>query len=61
AISFGGARDDIGAAVRPIAGGDILVGGYSDGLCDGGVDGFVARLSGASMKKNPALKIVKVK
>jgi len=48
AITLGAAGDDQGTAVRPLADGSVLVGGYSDALGGGGQDAFVARITAPS-------------
>jgi hypothetical protein len=40
-----GPSDDNGAAVLPLASGDLLVGGYSASVGDGGSDAFIMRIS----------------
>lgn len=44
AITLGGASDDNGTAIRPLADGSLLVAGYSP-LGQGGEDAFVARIT----------------
>lgn len=57
ALTVGGAADDHGTAVLPLADGAILLAGYSAGLRGGGQDAFVLRLEGADMPKaNPAFR-----
>lgn len=46
-ITFGGPGNDHGTAILPLAGGALLVAGYSDGIGRGGQDAFVLRLEGA--------------
>ncbi len=45
-ITFGGPGNDHGTAIHPLAGGALLVAGYSDGIGRGGQDAFVLRLDG---------------
>ena len=59
-VLLGGPRDDNGAAVRPLADGSVLVGGYSSNLGGGGQDAFVARLEAPAWTKHPAFHVVEV-
>ena len=60
-VLLGGPRDDNGTAVRPLADGGALVGGYSRNLGGGGEDAFVARLTAPDWKAHPAFRVVEVK
>jgi hypothetical protein len=42
--TLGTDKDDNGAAIRPLADGSLLVGGYSRSFGHGGEDAFVARI-----------------
>jgi hypothetical protein len=55
AITLGGARDDIGTAIHPLAD-SLLVAGYSLNLGRGGEDSFVARISMPGAGKHPAFE-----
>jgi hypothetical protein len=45
ATTLGGEKDDNGAAIRPLADGSLLIGGYSRSFGHGGEDAFVARIT----------------
>lgn len=60
ALLFGGEGEDVAAALLPLAGGDLLVGGYA-GRNGAPVDAYVARLSGIKMTANTALNVGVVK
>lgn len=60
-ILVGGSLDDNGTAIRPLANGDLLIGGYSNNVGAGGADAFVARLSAPELKPHPLFKVTKVK
>jgi hypothetical protein len=60
-LLLGGSRDDNGAAIRPLADGDLLIGGYSDTLGNGPADAFVARLSAPALAPHPLFKTTTVK
>jgi hypothetical protein len=49
-----GHADDNGAAVLPLANGDLLVGGYSASIGDGGSDAFVMRISAPNPRRDDA-------
>ena len=49
-----GPSDDNGAAVLPLANGDLLVGGYSASIGDGGSDAFIMRISAPDPSANDA-------
>ena len=55
AITIGGAADDHGTAILPMADGSLLLGGYSRGLGVGAQDAFVLRLTKPAWDRpNPA-------
>lgn len=58
---IGGALDDNGTAVQPLADGGALIAGYSNNLERGAQDAFVARLSAPEWRAHPDFKRVKVK
>lgn len=57
ATMLGSEKDDNGAAIRPLADGSLLVGGYSRSFGHGGDDAFVARIAAPEWKKpHPAFR-----
>ena len=50
---IGGAADDRGTAVLPLADGSLVIAGYSRSLGQGGEDAFVARLSAPTGEAHP--------
>jgi hypothetical protein len=50
AVTLGGAADDRGTAILPMADGSLVVAGYSRSLGRGGEDAFVARLTAPSRR-----------
>lgn len=62
AISIGGAEDDNGTALLPLADGSLLLAGYSRGLGGGGQDAFVVRITAPAWDRpNPAFTRAVVK
>ena len=62
AISIGGAEDDHGTALLPLADGSLLLAGYSRGLGGGGQDAFVVRVTAPAWDRpNPAFTRAVVK
>jgi hypothetical protein len=59
ALLLGGAQDDHGTAVRPLPGGDLLVGGYSRSLGGAGEEGFVLRLDAPVLAPRPEFAITR--
>ncbi len=56
-LTLGGAGDDVGTAVRPLADGSILIAGYSDALGGGGEDAVVARIASPRLDRpHPAFR-----
>ena len=49
--TLGTDKDDNGAAIRPLADGSLLVGGYSRSFGHGGEDAFIVRISAPQWKK----------
>jgi len=49
--TLGTDKDDNGAAIRPLADGSLLIGGYSRSFGHGGEDAFIARISAPQWKK----------
>jgi hypothetical protein len=58
--TLGGEQDDNGAAIRPLADGSLLVGGYSRSFGHGGEDAFVARIARPEWTR-PHAKFVRTK
>lgn len=56
ALTVGGALDDVGTAIHPLAGGSLLVAGYSLNLGRGGEDAFVMRIARPGKVKHPAFE-----
>jgi len=50
--TLGGDQDDNGAAIRPLADGSLLVGGYSRSFGHGGEDAFVARIAAPDWRRH---------
>jgi hypothetical protein len=49
--TLGTDKDDNGAAIRPLADGSLLIGGYSRSFGHGGEDAFIARISAPQWKR----------
>ncbi len=60
-VLIGGAADDVGAAIKPLTGGDALIGGYSASLGGASSDAFAARLSAIRIRPHPVFKASKIK
>lgn len=60
-LLVGGPGDDVGAAVRPLPHGDLLLGGHGESFGGGASDGFVMRLDAVRLKAHPAIEVQQVK
>ena len=56
ATLIGGAADDRGTAVLPLADGSLVIAGYSRSLGPGGEDAFVGRLSAPAGRAHPGFR-----